>query len=273
MKLKILTYNVLADVYLLPERYPDSPHDCIEFSWRTQALISKIVSLDADLICLQEVEPALFEALRGSLEPLGYRGWLELSGGNGTEGCAIFYRARLMTLKLPSRFDFPEKPGTSPCRRLAQIALFDAGGQSVAVVNTHLQWDTPTTARSACRSVHQVVSLLEELGTMAPALPTIICGDFNTEADSQTVRELLERGYQFSHAGDAMGPTCRANGKCRMIDFIFHTSGISAFPSLIEPIDSSIPMPGLEHPSDHVPVVATLEFPPPYAANHTKPRP
>lgn len=74
MELKIVTYNVLADAYLLPERYPDSPHAFMGFSRRTQALVAKVVSIDADLICLQEVEKALFDALRVALEPLGYSG-------------------------------------------------------------------------------------------------------------------------------------------------------------------------------------------------------
>jgi mRNA deadenylase 3'-5' endonuclease subunit Ccr4 len=260
MELKIVTYNVLADVYLLPERYPDSPQSCMG-SRRTQALVAKVVSIDADVICMQEVESTLYKVLCEALEPLGYSGWLELRGGNAAEGCALFHRRRILKLSLASRFDFPELCGSQPCHRLAQIAIFDAGKKPLAVANTHLQWDPPATARSACRSQHQVASLLKELGNIVPYTPTVICGDFNAEAKSQTVSALLEQRFQFGHAGEAMTPTCRANGRCRMIDFIFHSPGISASPSPIEPIDSGTPMPGVEHPSDHVPVTATLVLP------------
>jgi endonuclease/exonuclease/phosphatase family metal-dependent hydrolase len=273
MKLKIVTYNVLADAYLLPDRYPDSPPVCMEPSRRTQSLVAKVLSLNADLICLQEVEPALFDALRIALEPLGYSGWLELRKVDGAEGCAIFHRGRRLRLDLALRFDFPELPGTRPCQRLAQIAIFDAGEKSLAVANTHLQWDSPTTTQSACRSLHQVDSLLAELRKTAPDAPTIICGDFNVEAQGRTVNTLLERGFRFTHKGDAMAPTCRANGQCRMIDFIFHSSGINVSPAPIEPIDPCIPMPGNEHTSDHVPVSATLQIPNRYTADDKAPQP
>lgn len=215
MEMKIITYNVLADVYLLPERYPDTPQAFMDFSQRTQALVAKVVSIHADVICLQEVEPTLFDTLCKVLEPLGYSGWLELRGGSGAEGCAMFHRGRSLKLNLALRFDFPELHGSQPCHRLAQIAIFDAGAKPLVVANTHLQWDPPATTRYAARSLHQVDSLLKELGSIAPETPTSSagistpkpkarpCAFFYNEASSSAMRarQQLRPAVQTVDAG------------------------------------------------------------------------
>lgn len=77
--LRIASYNILADAYVKPEWFPHTPADLLRPRSRHAPLVRRIVGLDADIICLQEVEPDSFAALQEGLEPHGYL------GGDGPE--------------------------------------------------------------------------------------------------------------------------------------------------------------------------------------------
>src|SRR5262249_45986520 len=56
MAFRAATYNVLATAYIKPEWYAGVPPELLKPSWRVPALVRQVESLDADLLCLQEVE-------------------------------------------------------------------------------------------------------------------------------------------------------------------------------------------------------------------------
>ena len=56
------------------------------------ALVQYIANLDADLFCLQEVEPETFVALRTFLGERGYLGEYARKLAGRPEGLAVFYR-------------------------------------------------------------------------------------------------------------------------------------------------------------------------------------
>jgi len=74
MSFAVASYNVLADSYVKPKWYPGVPAALLVPGARTPALARHIEALGADIVCLQEVEPAVFTAVRKHLEPLGYEG-------------------------------------------------------------------------------------------------------------------------------------------------------------------------------------------------------
>ena len=62
------TYNVLAQCYVRPDRYRTSPAEALEPTSRRARLLARIEGLGSDLLCLQEVEPDIYEALRARLD-------------------------------------------------------------------------------------------------------------------------------------------------------------------------------------------------------------
>src|SRR6185369_17269452 len=61
IEMKIVTWNILADRYFTKERYGSSDKILFDWTYRIQLVISNILSFDADIICLQEVELASFQ--------------------------------------------------------------------------------------------------------------------------------------------------------------------------------------------------------------------
>ena len=74
MSFSLATYNVLAQAYITPSRYPRTPASVLASAWRRPALVRHIGALATDVVCLQEVEDKTFAAVQQALGPLGYTG-------------------------------------------------------------------------------------------------------------------------------------------------------------------------------------------------------
>ena len=95
MPFSLATYNILAQAYITPERYPRTPATVLASVWRRPALIRHIVALNTDVVCLQEVEDETFAAVQQVLEPNGYIGhFAKKEGGNGLPQFERNLRAR-----------------------------------------------------------------------------------------------------------------------------------------------------------------------------------
>ncbi len=92
MSFSVASYNVLADAYINPRWYPDTPASILDPAWRELALVQRVVNLAADVICLQEVEPQRFAAMQDRLRQLGYEGRYAGKSGGKPDGCATFIR-------------------------------------------------------------------------------------------------------------------------------------------------------------------------------------
>ena len=57
----IVSYNVLADCHFFRNDYSFTHPDHLEPDYRLNKLIEEIQFLDADIVCLQEVDPAFFQ--------------------------------------------------------------------------------------------------------------------------------------------------------------------------------------------------------------------
>jgi CCR4-NOT transcription complex subunit 6 len=56
IKLNVLCYNVLAELYATAERHGYCPMWALAWSYRKMRIMGEIINMSADLICLQEVE-------------------------------------------------------------------------------------------------------------------------------------------------------------------------------------------------------------------------
>jgi mRNA deadenylase 3'-5' endonuclease subunit Ccr4 len=96
----LVCYNILAESYARPRYYPwITSRRILSWNFRSQKILSEILSYDADVICLQEVENTAFEWMRKQLLLLGNYDeahFLERTGWR-IDGCAIFFRSTKFT--------------------------------------------------------------------------------------------------------------------------------------------------------------------------------
>ncbi len=119
--LVVATYNVLASAYIQRARYPRSPAMVLSPAWRIPALVQAIASLEADILCLQEVEPETLAAINARLCSRGYASRYARKRGGSPEGCAIFYREDLASLKEETVVVFAPDGGMGDRGNIAQI--------------------------------------------------------------------------------------------------------------------------------------------------------
>jgi mRNA deadenylase 3'-5' endonuclease subunit Ccr4 len=254
----LATYNILAQAYITPERYPRTPATVLASTWRRPALVRHVVALNTDVVCLQEVEDKTFAAVQQVLEPRGYIGHFARKGGGKPDGCATFIRQGALTLCWVHLLRYTDGSGTEPhSGHIALIVLLEYREHALGIVNTHLQWDPPDRPRDQQRGYRQISQLLQERGHIDPTCEAwIICGDLNVTSESHVVASLRAAGFDYAHRTSGVMYTCNANARARMIDYIFHTETLRAQPQAGPEIDDQTPLPSFEHPSDHLALIA-----------------
>ena len=262
MKIKAVTYNVLATAYIEPARYPFTPPELLDAKTRLPALTKHLIKLDADLLCLQEVEEEMFAVINRSLSPLGYEGVLTKKGGGKPDGCAIFVRSKALEWVRLVRLEYDDAIGKTPrSGHVAQILVLKWEGRFLGVANTHLKWDPPSTPRDHKYGHRQLTQLLRVRQELAPECDGwIICGDFNVTSENEIIQTLQRSGLQFSHANAHSVATCNSNRRAKMIDYVFHTDTIELTALELPQIQNDTPLPGPDQPSDHIAVMTNLKW-------------
>jgi len=150
MPLSAVTYNVLASAYIRRAWYPRTSPLVLDPAWRVPALVQHVANFKADLICLQEVEPETFAALRISLGEAGLAGQYASKGAQRPDGLAIFYRREKLALASTRVLAYADGMGAEPdSGYIALIMFLRWSGALIGVVDTHLMWDSPDAPDSA----------------------------------------------------------------------------------------------------------------------------
>jgi len=96
--LSVVTYNLLADCYATPGYFRNTDRSVLDWDERKKALISVLDALDADILCLQEVDH-YHSFLLPTLRARGYDGrYKRRNGPNKRDGCATFWRTSKLAL-------------------------------------------------------------------------------------------------------------------------------------------------------------------------------
>lgn len=258
----LTTYNVLAQAYLTPTRYPRTPEPVLASAWRQPALVRHIVALGTDVVCLQEVEDETLVAVQQALGPLGYTGHFARKGAGKPDGCATFIRRSTLAWGTVHTLMYSDGAGIEPdSGHLALVVLCAYEGRALGLVNTHLQWDAPETPPDRQRGYRQIRQLLQERDRIAPACEAwIICGDFNVTPESHVVAGLRVEGFDYTHRTLAGTATCNANARAKMIDYVFYPETVQAQPVAVPMIDDQTPLPSYDQPSDHLALTAHFEW-------------
>jgi len=259
LSFSLTTYNVLADSYIRPDWFPNTPPEWLDPARRHPALVDSIAELGTELIALQEVELDVFRRLEVRLETLGYRGMYGAKGRNKPDGCATFVKVDLFSEVEWQRLHYDDATEDGPASgHLALIARLEVAGRSVSLANTHVKWAPPETPRAE----HQGARQLDELVAWCLAHPSdawIVCGDLNCPPESAVLDGLRGAGLTDTHTGIDT-PTCNANRLPRKLDHIFASQGLEACPGVIPSIQPDTALPSSSHPSDHLPVTAGLTW-------------
>jgi mRNA deadenylase 3'-5' endonuclease subunit Ccr4 len=98
----VVSYNVLAQSYVhrhQKDLYSQSLPHVLEWSFRRDLILRRILSFDADVICLQEVEKEhYYDFFVPALHAHGYDSRFKKRTNMPTDGLAVFYRKRKLSL-------------------------------------------------------------------------------------------------------------------------------------------------------------------------------
>lgn len=262
MTFTAVSYNVLASAYIQRAWYRRTPALVLNPAWRVPALVQHISMLNADLLCLQEVEPETFVALRTYLGERGYGGEYARKLAGRPEGLAIFYRRTSFDWVSSRIVAYADGSGVAhDTGYIAHRVMLRNRGQTLGIINTHLTWDSPNTAREARHGLRQAQQCLAEYqNSGGDAGAWIISGDFNVTPESEIVALALQAGLQYPHHNLADVYTCNVGGRPRLIDYLFYSSRLSAEASVLSRIDDQTILPSAEEPSDHVPIMARFDW-------------
>jgi len=262
MSFSVVSYNGLASAYIQRAWYRRTPALVLDPAWRVPALVQHVSALNADLFCLQEVEPETFVALRTYLGERGYGGEYARKLAGRPEGLAIFYRRASFDWLGARIIAYADGVGVAQdTGYIAQVAMLRNGDKTLGVINTHLTWDPPNAARQARRGLRQAQQCLAEYESHAgDAGAWIVSGDFNATPESEIVGLALQAGLQYAHDNLMDVFSCNVGGSARLIDYLFYSPRLSAEASVLSSIDAQTVLPSAEQPSDHVAIMARFDW-------------
>jgi len=250
-KVRILSYNVLADIYATKQLYPYCPMWALSWRVRRKILLREILAYDADIICLQEVQQDHYtEFFYKELEGLGYQGLYKAKTrvAGKIDGCYTLYKKERFRLVESNTIEFNSvaraiartnafEQRNDALRRLlkdnvAQIIVLERldgdmshtqGGNTLCLANTHIFWD-PEYSDVKLWQTHLLLQELERVVRNRKNIPLIFCGDFNS-MPSEAVVELLK--------SEKVSETTKPNDPCNIlppVQSITHSLGlISAY--------------------------------------------
>ena len=185
-QIRILTWNTLWDRY-------DS--ELIHTGRRRPMLLAALAAADADVIALQEVEPALVKMLLA--EPWVRREW---TLGADPRSADVPDSGLLLLSRLPV-----SEAGWHPLGRFKAVTavVVETATGPVVVADTHLSSDHSTDgAALRDEQLAQVADGLSGLST-----PVVVVGDFNDDTDAPATRLGLTDAWTHVHGGGDRTPT------------------------------------------------------------------
>jgi len=246
---RVLTYNVLAEIYTTVATYPNCPAWALAWTYRKRNLIREISKYEADILCLQEVQADHYEDhFNPYFTRLGYQGCFKVKtresmGRKGKiDGCATLFRKDQFILRSEhlTEYNTVAQQRTKNSRALnrclkgnvALILVLDAvdGSGPIVVANTHLFWDPDLTDVKLFQAdvfLNELELVLQKHHLDARSVPIIIGGDFNSEPNS-SVYELISNGICTLSRADVPNDSYGVLGTCNLRHSMHLRSAYSA---------------------------------------------
>lgn len=251
-RLRVATWNVLADEYISDEAYPRVAYELLVPEARRAAICGLVTGLidrlGLDLICLQEVDDALVEALHGIAAPRGWQtSWSRIAMGRAGCGAVVCGGWRLAAA---DRVRVSE--GT-----LERLTV-ERGAVSLVIHHAHFHW-ADDGGQGTLRQARRVVRRAD-----ASEGAAVVLGDLNAGPDSDALAHLVRSGFADAH-GDKPGlmtAVFEESGAVRTDYVLGRGLVLSALETGVSAIDGDRSLPDNSVPSDHVPLAAEILLPP-----------
>lgn len=189
LRIKMMTYNCLAQTLVRREQFPSSG-DALKWSKRCQVLLGEIKFYNCDVLCLQEVDHIHFHSFwQKELERAGYQGRFHRFDGKN-HGVCIFWRKSLFKLCDVNYITFDTEetgdihPRTST-RNTAILAALEFNStekyRGIIVGTTHLYWH-PFGTFERTRQTYILLRGLERFHQkLTGSWFRFLTGDFNSQ--------------------------------------------------------------------------------------------
>ena len=207
-QLSVVSWNLLAPIFATPAKYPWATASDLDWRNRQAKIVSLLGEIDADVICLQEVETALWGSLLQLLNEIGYDGVLqETRNGHPVAGAVCVRSGAVEVVRTESR----SRALITVLRASSPLAATPSPSPPpLYLANVHLE----AGAEKGATRLAQTRSLLRRLElqcskdvaaeggrprtTLSPRsdaadAPVLITGDFNCDRSSELYK-LYSRG-------------------------------------------------------------------------------
>lgn len=219
--IRTVSYNVLADTYAQTEfsrtvLYPYCAPYALELDYRQNLIQKELTGYNADLICLQEVDRAVFtDSLVPALEAFGLEGVFRIKQH---EGLATFYRTSKFRLLSQHDISFQKALESEPLHKdlldklasnpsalekvlqrssVLQVSVLQSAkdpSKKICVANTHLYWHPKGGYIRLIQMAVALAHIRHVSCDLYPGIPVIFCGDFNSTPSTGM--------YQFAISGN-----------------------------------------------------------------------
>jgi len=252
--MKIIHWNVLANS--LSEHFPNVPSEFLTWNYRKELIIQKVVELQADIICLVEIDEIHQNIFTNILTKYAQYYYKKVSADN-YDGC--------LTLVNCEKYQILTEKCIQLMEDRSQIAVICKlqdlhTGYIFTVISTHLKAKPgfETVRLDQCKKIIQHIDYTDDC---------ILVGDFNDIPGSLCYNYLVNEckfvdSYADLYTKDAF-TTFKKRDKvvCRIIDYIFYRSHTLQPVLRLEYLDKKdlpeIGLPSHTHPSDHV-IIGTV---------------
>ncbi|NXP28990.1 ANGE2 protein, partial [Scytalopus superciliaris] len=209
----VMSYNILSQDLLEDNShlYKHCRQRLLFWAYRFPNILQEIKQLDADVLCLQEVQEDHYRTeIKSHLESLGYHCEYKMRTGRKPDGCAICFKTSKFSLISSNPVEFFRRDIPLLDRDnvglvlLLQPRFHCKSNAAICIANTHLLYNP----RRGDIKLTQLAMLLAEIASVAPRkdgsfCPIIICGDFNSVPGSPLYRFIKEG--KLNYEGLAIG--------------------------------------------------------------------
>ncbi|XP_037541137.1 protein angel homolog 2 [Nematolebias whitei] len=206
----VMSYNILSQELLQDNAYlyGHCEPSVLPWDYRLPNLLTEILQLNADILCLQEVQEDHYEnQIKPALQARGYQCEYKKRTGKKPDGCAVAFRTSCFSLVSSTPVEF-FRPGDGLLDRdnVGLVVLLQPNkdssqsnsSSSICVANTHLLYNP----RRGDIKLAQLAILLAEISRLSrlpdgSTNPVVLCGDLNSVPWSPLYRFLTTGRLEY----------------------------------------------------------------------------